>query len=263
LREDLERYVEGHEVPLASRSSKLRAVARKSRYTLRRHPIAASIVGALLIGGFGALAIPRHDPGDPTPFYRISNGELIRLSTNELKVYPGDFLGKEVSSVGKSYVYTLSVFGAEPGKQYVYPYRTALRDQLERLGKSVGPWGLEIDESVDKVVCTQIDTDCKNKFEGLLVLQTRSEFDEFEQWMYELETEGTRTKIGVPYEEAIRRLERQFTPVRGVRKAGELDAATLDGVRRALADDEVRQAKKKLDLPGVEEFAIECEVAGS
>jgi hypothetical protein len=218
---------------------------------VRKHPIAASIVGALVVGGLGSLAIPARDPGDPTPFYRIdSHNRLVRLSTKNLKVYPGDVLAKDVASVGKSYIYTLSVFGSEPGKRYVYPYRTDLRAD--------GPWGLEV-EGDKQVICTKIEN-AKNKFEGLLVLQTLAPADAFELWMNHLYAKASDT--GVPYEQAIRSLEQLLKPVRGVRQ-GPWNDEELDGARRALADDATRQAKKKFDLPNVEEFTIECEVAGS
>jgi serine/threonine protein kinase len=256
LREDLDRYVEGREVPLAMRSSKLRAMARKMRYTVRKHPIAASIVGAIVVGGLGMLAMPQRDPGELTPFYRIDTRDRVtRLSTKNLKVYPGDHLAKDVTSVGKSYVYTLSVFGSEPGARFVFPYRTDLRD--------AGPWGLEVggsDEGGPKlVVCAKIEN-TDNRFEGLLVLQTADKVDAFETWMDQLLANAGTT--GVPYEKAIRSLEQQFTPVRGV-KQGPWNDEQLESVRRVLADEATKHAKKKLDLPGVESFTIECEVAGS
>lgn len=263
LREDVERYVEGREVPLAMRSSKLRAVARKSRYMVRRHPIAASVVGALLVGAIGAAAWPKKPPGVLSEFYRIdlANNVVSEIPEEDAEVHVGDWIGKKVSTSGPAYVYTLSVFGSDGERRFVAPWRTVLADDIDRSKRSGEPWGLKIDEKTGMVLCTNIENDA-NRFEGLLVLESATERPEIESWMDQLASTVRETNAGVPYATAMKCLDRQFVPVRGVPRSS-WNEADRDAIRRIVAEHAANQAKKKLDLPNVEEFEIECEVAGS
>ncbi len=263
FREDLERYVEGREVPLATRSSKLRAFARKSKYMLRRHPIAASIAGALVLGAIGAAAMPKKSKLVlSSSFYRydLAGGRELRLPARDGEIGVGDVIVKKISTPGSVYVYTLSVFGSNEHDRFVWPWRTAALGDIERFGRADEPWGLEVGEDDDRrVLCTKIEN-AANRFEGVLVLESPTPRVEIESWMTQLASFPGES--GVPYAKAMQFLEREFVPVRGVPKSS-WSEADREAIQRIAADQAAKQGSKKLDLPGVEEFEIECIVAGS
>jgi hypothetical protein len=272
LREDLERWLEGR-APIASRSARWRTFTRTVRYTLRRHPVLAATAGMIAVAALAWVFFEASDPGLPTSFFKmVPRGDrefrFVEIRDKRKEVEVGDVLGFTLRSAGNVEVYALSVFGPAGGERYVSPWSATNEKDVDRLMKAKGSkatWGFHVDQPVEKVLCAALLRDREpSDYEGLLVLVSPVSHPEIEQWMdlvKSLEKQGSKS---VPFRLAQDLLAQIFAPTRGNGpddEAGSFSAENRKGILDCLA--KARQSGLlKLGLPGVEEFSIECRVAG-
>jgi len=190
LREDLERFLDGSEVPLAARGGALAASARSCRYFMRRNKpgiaIAATVIVALLVVIGMRLNAPVQD-GDIAGFtYNEATGVVTHAPADDT-VGPGELLGVEVKGDTAQYVYALSVFGEQDPPSFVAPMRP------RRLGETDSEWlaqpmGRRI-EPGESMNCTKIAEDSKEgASECLWIFTSREAKPELEAWMKHLST---------------------------------------------------------------------------
>jgi serine/threonine protein kinase len=268
LREDLERWLEGR-APIASRSARWRSFARTARYTGRKHPVFASMAGMLVVAALAWRIFTWGDPGLPTNFFKMipSGGKYafvpIHQKTRELEV--GDLVGFTLRSAGDVQIYALSVFGPADGARFVSPWAATNSKDLDRVlrGKrELDPWGFHVVAPVEQVVCMQMRPN-PSDYDGLLVLVSPNRLPVVEKWMDKLlDAQGS---TGVPFETARDLLIKAFTPetTRGpdVSPNGkEFGDVNREEIIKCLQEARERETRK-LGLPGVEEFAIECRVS--
>jgi len=265
-------------VPVASKDARWRSTVRAAKYTARRHPALTALAGMLLVGIATWVGLVRSDAGRETDFFRmIPQGEkdyrLVQIRDRQEEVAKGDLLGFTLRASGDVEVYALSLYGSADGELYVSAWKATDKHHLDRLtpekrADPSEPFGFHLaltPEPMKQIVGTWLDQDPVNQREGLLVLVAHDASVEkkIEAWMARLQD---AEKAGdVPWNRAVGLL----TPptLRGgslhaPSKDEYFDPKLLGGMYRALDADE-KKAVRRLGLPGVEEYAIECRVTGS
>jgi len=159
----------------------------------------------------------------------------------------------------------------------VFPYRPFLLEkdagEKELAGRRDQPatnetWALLVDAGQQQagepvtVVCDSL-IDAGNRYEGLIVLTSSHPREELDEWMSDLREEGVG-KQGVLLDRARTMLASRLGESRGVPRG--VGATTWtpeerEAIRRAI-QKAARQPGYRLGLPGVDEFWVECRVAG-
>src|SRR5262249_25486664 len=160
LREDLERWLEGR-APIASRSARWRTFVRTVRYTGRRHPVLAALAGMLVVGA-AIYGWRKGNEDAPVPprltFFRMPapRYEPLDLSSKQPTAEKDDILGFTLVKSGTAVVYALSVFGSDSGERFLSPWSATDEDHLDRMRKSLKPWGWHVAGPEELVVCTEL-----------------------------------------------------------------------------------------------------------
>ena len=216
LREDLDRWLGGVELPLAARGGRLARIVRGSRYAIRRHKVAAAACAALSLGALlGAFAWVGGggEPWTINPFrFRSSTGKTT-YGSDIVSVSPGDRLGVVIDTSEPLYVYVISTFGQRSPPTWLAPMSLQVAD-FQPLGgdeqrPEYHPFGgtlqsaLRIPPGSTRIVCTDIQAlDPADRFEGLWVFTSREPHASLESWIDVLDFEARKTNHGVEYETA-------------------------------------------------------------
>jgi len=236
LREDLERAFGGREDPIALRASRLRALTRRVRWNMRRHPVWSATVGMVLVGLVAAYVSKAHWNSDHVAVVsglRVEAGGVEVLGKNDL-LRVGDTLGIKVESNRQVYMHALWVY-EEGDDRWVEPVRLdAAHDDDER----VGDWGLRLAAGERSVLCGTVDT--STGVLGLIAWTGPSECPRLDAFLTQVMDTGERVYGGgVPYETAREMLARDQGAARGVpvrNKAEEEDyEAKLEALRKSVA----------------------------
>jgi len=257
LREDLQRYVEGSELPLAARGGVLAASARAGRYWVRRHKALTAVALTLAAALLSILIVVWSAPVPPpvvTAFrYRHSakDSEKVVFAPAFDTVRPGDVLGVEVNADEPQWVYVLSAFGARHPPTFVAPMVTtvlvlggesadASREQTAPASADSLDWGQQVRPGV-KVNCTKIlDTSATGSYEGLWIFTSKTRRPDLETWMRRLGELAEQTpEKAVPFDRAKALFDEAPPASRGgivemtdeqlAREAESLDAASVVG----------------------------------
>ena len=215
LREDLDRWLGGVELPIAAHSGRLGRLVRGSRYAVRRHKVAAAASAALLLGaGIGAMMWMRggEQPGDIRSFsYRPATNAT---TFEPVSVSPGEELGVVIDTTEPLYVYAISITGHTNPPTWVAPMSLVwnafdpsqddgvtpeYHDFLGTVQKSV-----RVPPGRTQVLCTLVDGyDPANPYEGLWVFTSRTPHESLEAWIDALDGQGNGSDRGaVRYEDA-------------------------------------------------------------
>jgi len=202
LREDLERYVGGRELPHAARGGRIASAARSARYRLRRRRVRVVAAGALLAGAAGAWAVSHWlFPPPAVPFdlrayrYRSASNELRHAPAFDT-VRRGDILGVSLDADGPQYVYALSVYGQRDPPTWV----AAMQPELAG-GATERPdgWGLLVPDGQQRVDCTRLETTSADvPYEGLWVFASAEPQPRLAEWLAELQRLASAGATGVP-----------------------------------------------------------------
>jgi serine/threonine protein kinase len=280
LREDLEAWLDGR-VPVASRDARWRSMVRTAKYTARRHPALTTLAAMLLVGVVTWAFVATSDPGRETNFFRMvpqgkKDFRIVPIRDRKEEVATGDLLGFALRDSRDVEVYALSMYGSMNGVTYLSPWKATDKDHLERLKEEklvdpAVPFGFHVpphEEPVTQIVGTWLRKDSAghvNQREGLLVLVAHdpSAGKKLEAWMGRLQ--DAEAGGDVPWDRAMDLLTPPTTRGGGLHSAPldeYFDRDVLDGLRKAL-DEEDKKAVHRLRLPGVEDYSIECRVAGT
>jgi hypothetical protein len=192
LREDLERYVDGREAPIAVRSERTRAMARTSRYFFRRHrwrvAVAAMALIALSVWWKTQHDVKRSAAAAPVlaAFKVPISGAHVESIRDDQPVLPGDILGVTVSTAQSQYVYALSVFRLANGPRYFNPVKMHPLARLhDKDLKDPDEWYREAPTGENDFVCSRVES---NAAEGLLVIATPERRTDIEDWLERLKS---------------------------------------------------------------------------
>jgi serine/threonine protein kinase len=208
LREDLDRYLAGVDVPIAVRGSVGRLL-RGSRYALRRHRLVAAAAGALLLGAsLGMLfwisgeEAPASKPvPEISPFRYNTVTQLTDIGGDILSVSPGDELGVMIDTPVPVYVYVMSFSGSANSPRSVAPmslkWNPFLAAASDGQGPAFHPFGGTIESCLylqpgrTQVRCTVIEHyDPSNPYEGLWVFTSREPAESLERWFDTVDAEA-------------------------------------------------------------------------
>lgn len=202
LREDLERFLSGLELPLAASAEGVSRLVRRGRYAVRRHRVWA-IGGAALLAGamLGAVAWVRSvvPPDEITAFrYRPEANETV-LDSDITSVRAGDELGVVIRTQEPLYVYAVSIFGQRDPPTWVAPMwlkavpgpTTGSPEGLPTETRQ----GLRIPAGTTQVVCTVIGPyDSDNPYEGLWVFTSREPSESLEGWLATMDDQASESE---------------------------------------------------------------------
>ena len=218
LREDLERFLGGDELPFAARGGWLASAARSSRYVLRRRRVQTAAAAALLVGALGGWAMyrafappsavefraTRFREGDANPYSVVPQFDDVRNR---------DILGVVVEAAEPRYVYALSIFGERDPPTWVAPL--PVQAVPEGAGTSPDGWCQLVEPgAARRLNCARID-DPKGPFEGLWVFAPKEPQPQLAEWMSELQRYAAEGKGQVAFETATRLLREGPPPTRG------------------------------------------------
>jgi len=232
LRIDLERYLDGTDVPVAVGSTLFRRLSRSVAYGARRHP-ALGAVALVLFAVPAALwwsqwrSLPTY-PDITRAARRPAHGAAVLALTEQGEVRPGDELCLELASAGPTFLYGLSVF-EEPG--WDQPLVRAI--EVMKLAGSDGKveklntWDNIVPPGRHEVVVCAISQDTLATREGLLVFASSVQEPWLEAGLQRIcDAAAGELELPVPYDEAMRHLSSALLdPSKGI-------APTAEAVRR-------------------------------
>jgi tRNA A-37 threonylcarbamoyl transferase component Bud32 len=277
LRLDLEAWLEGR-VPVASSGARWRSFVRTTRYTAKRHPALVTIAGMSLVALIAWFGFRVTDPGQETAFFRMvpegKNFRIVSIRDRKQEVVLGDFLGFTLRTAGDVDVYALSVYGSADGRNFISPWKAADKNDLNRVltdKTEDESWGLHVpnhSDPVTQIVCEKLRPQTPaNTREGLLILVAPREEErkKIEVWMNRL-LDLQSVGADVPWNDAVKLLTEPPPVARGgsgkFSKADLFDPIELENGYKALLQSE-KKAAYILGIPNVEEYSIECHVAGT
>lgn len=204
FREDLERYVEGNELPLAVRAG----VGRRSRYFMRRHRVASLAAAAVIVGStIGFLGFSGDEQTaamfEPYRFSPVANlAEGIAGTPSEGLTGEGDvirenhIMGVRLHTKEPKIIYALSVFGERNPPTWVVPTKPEIHlSNPEGLVRK--EWGLRVEAGVNDVNCSRVNTlDNETSYEGMLVFASNEPNKQIEAWLNRLEQAGQNEPAG-------------------------------------------------------------------
>ncbi len=198
LAEDVRRYLDGTELPIAARGAA--TLGRRVRFAWHRHRGRLTAAAGVALLALVALVSwwargPRLTEIEPFLFRPL--GDLrasLRDGTGQSAfgaairdVAPGDALGVIIDAVEPSWVYALSVFGSDPEEpEWLAPmeveFLTAEGAEEDGPRASVGfAWGLPIPAGESRLVCTLIRE--RDGYEGLWVFTSPEPVPTLDSWM--------------------------------------------------------------------------------
>jgi hypothetical protein len=211
LSEDLQRFLDGVQLPLAARGGAVADVGRRSRYFARRHR-------AALLGAAAALAIVLAWWFAPD---KVIQAPLVKQKHwrfdggTPLELQPGtparldDILGVEVASTEPVYVYVLSIFGQQNPPGWVLPMVPMTDYGKAEIDGPASDWGLRVDPGAapTAVACTRVVTTRADvPFEGLWVFASAERQPQLSEWMHALQDAAALPgsgQPGVPFDTAL------------------------------------------------------------
>ena len=217
LREDLDRWHGGVELPIAAHGGRMGRIVRGSRYAIRRHKLAAVACAALLVGAsagaFAWLGSGQDDALAIRPYQSFANGGMPAIGDEIVSVSRGDSLGVIIETPEPIYVYVLSIYGQPKPPTWLRLMALQLVDFKprgdEREVPEFHPFGdtrtssILVPPGVAKLLCTNIgDYDPADPYEGLWVFTSRQPHAALEAWLDALDLEAHSTGHGVEYETA-------------------------------------------------------------
>ncbi len=232
LREDLQRWVEDTELPLAARGGAAASGLRQARYAVRRNRLAASVLATAAVAALAWLVLrppPAPWVGDLRPF-RLPAGASAPITDAFSEVEPGDVLGVTLQAQAGAeplHVYALSVFGQAGQRELVAPMTLDIsgREDEDRVH-----WG-QLVVPGESVSCTRVDEQAADgQAEHLLVFAAAKPQPRLERWMDELYRLGQLSDSGaVSFERAKETFERLDAPTRGGQvQLDDAERVTLD-----------------------------------
>jgi hypothetical protein len=228
LGEDLARYLDGVEVPLAARGGAVGSLARRLRYFARRRRMALMGAAALVLIGLAWWFAPDNvfrAPLVTAGHWRTEAGRTVRVQPGS-SARLGDVLGVEIAYDAPVYVYVLSVFGRQDPPDWVLPMVPMAGGAGAGSDGPASDWGLRLEPGAGPtaVACTQITATSPDvPFEGLWVFTSAARQSRISEWMHALQREADRrgeASPGVPFERALELLSGDASARRG----GRLDA---------------------------------------
>ena len=238
MREDLERYLRGDEVPIAARAGRVRRWVRGAGSRLRNPAVSGA--GAALLTALVVLAVFQMK-SSPLPISiegaRAYADGVDRVLKAGGRVSVGEELGVAIRNEDPAWIYALSVYGGDDrDSRRVSPMIPQPRPMPEEVGRD-GRWDLHLEPGEHEVACTRIDEgSLEVELEGLIVFACPQPEEWLEAGLGELHALGG----AVPFEEAMERLHRHAgTLTRGGMLTGSEEEARLSLAVRELTLEQI------------------------
>jgi hypothetical protein len=254
LREDLERWLGGHELPRAVRAGKLRRGMRRVRWQVRQRPWVSAAAGLVLAGGAGILFHNRDLAlDDVRPLrYDSQTKQAVFLDQGEPVVHKDDYLGFSFHSNKAVHVWALSVYGPQGAPDRVTPYRAVIPDELTREGE----YGLRLRAGENIVLGPQMDAN-PNPSEGLMLFVSDEEEPFMEDWFGKMN--AGQGDSGMAWAQAKELGIQSVSVTRGVdRHTRALTPEEREAIRAAFRKASETQGQIRMDLPGVQTLQVQC-----
>ncbi len=258
LREDLERWLGGHELPHAAHAGKLRRWMRRATWQVRQRPWLSAAAGLVFAGtvvwGWELLHPPELQLTDLRPVrYDSTTRASVWLDEGEKVVKPDDYLGFSLHSNMPVHVWALSVYGPADSPDRVSPWHAVpAEDPTPREGE----YGLRLPEGTSVVLGTQIDVNPK-PCEGLVLLVADGDRPYIERWLADIR--DNQGEQGMPWERAkelgIQALLKSRDVEKNARRPGD---AEIEAIRSAFRTAGGASGQKWIDLPGVQTCKVQC-----
>ncbi len=259
LREDLERWLNGHELPLAAHAGRTRRWMRRVRWHVRQRPWLSAAAG-LALAGAGLWAWDFVHPAqlmltDIRPVRYDSATHLpVWLDDGEKLVKPNDYLGFSLKSNMPIHVWALSVYGPEDSPEFVSPWHA--RTVEDPKPREEDEYGLRLPKGESVVLGTQIDVSPK-PCEGLVLLLADGERPYIEQWFADIR--DNQGEQGMPWEKAKQLGVQALLKSRDIEKnAHRPSDAEIAQIQAAFRDAGGASGQKWIDLPGVQTCKVQC-----
>jgi len=224
LREDLERYVKGDELPLAARGGEVASFGRRSRYFMRRHRVASLAAAAVIVGvTIGFLG----SDGDETTTalfeaYRYTPNQLAAgdsgtpssgLSGVGDTAKKDDILGVSIRAQQPKVIYALSVFGERNPPTWVVPTKAYKFAPERGYGDIRDEWGLSVEAGIHDIDCSEITSVGEDiPYEGIMLFAANEPNPYIEAWMAAMHEERPFLPNGrVPYDLARKLFDNPFS----------------------------------------------------
>ncbi len=240
MADDLDRFVEGKQMPLAARGGMAATLGRRTRYFVRRNRALTVAAAALLLGvGVGSLlleAAPEND--ERVRAFRYTPADVAQGGDSSLTfaesvdfVREGDVLGVVVSTEAPTWVYAVSVFGDMDPPSYLasmlsFPARPEDEAKLVFDG-----WAVQVPAGDTPLNCTKINASVDVAFEGLWVFTSEKPQPRLETWLAQLDKIAlANVAAGESYRVGFDRARAAFDAAPDVERGGhvELDPAQRD-----------------------------------
>ncbi len=258
LREDLERWLGGHEVPHAAHAGKLRRWARRVTWQVRQRPWLSAAAGLVLAGAAGVW----YYNANPPEGWNFLGGQPLRYdSESRLQVPLGegnkvvglsDWIGFSLNSNKPVYVWALSYFGPADSPDRVCPWRACTPDEPDR---TEGSWGLRVPEGEQIVLGTQIRGK-PSDVEGLVLLVSPEPRPYMETW-FKLLDEKVGDE-GVPWEIAKALGPQALATARSTRSGPPLSDQEKASIRAAFANAGGPQGGKWIEFRDGQTLQVQC-----
>ena len=242
LRVDLERYLDGTDVPLAAKSSLVRKLTRTVAYSARRHP-ALGAAALTLIAVPVALLWSESNRLPPYPEFaravrHTADGAEVVALAEQGDVRAGDKLGFEYASAGTTYLYGLSVFETpDSGALSVRAIKNMGIADLETV-EQAGSWDTVVPPGRHEVVVCEVEA--ANTREGLLVFASTAQEPWLEEGLKRIQNSAGPFEDPVPYDDAMRFLSESLeNKSRGIPATPEA-VQRLDRLRGLLEPEHLR-----------------------
>ncbi|MHC5210464.1 MAG: serine/threonine-protein kinase [Planctomycetota bacterium] len=225
LCDDLQRFLDGVELPLAARGGAMADVGRRSRYFARRHRmglLGAAAATLIALAWWFAPDNVIQAPLVKQKHWRQASGQPLEMQPGT-PARLGDVLGIEVASGEPVYVYVLSVFGRQDPPDWVLPMVPMTDYSNASVEGPADDWGLLVEtaDGPTAVACTEVtETRPDVPFEGLWVFASAEPQPRISEWMHKLQWEADRPgseNPGVPLDTALALLSRAASGQRGGR----------------------------------------------
>jgi hypothetical protein len=235
LGDDLERWVEGSELPRAARGGAIAAAARSSRYWARRHKPLVAVASTVLVALAGIGAVQWLTPG-PDPVvraFRFTQGP--DPTQDQIEFYPkadtvraGDILGVTLDADTPQHVYAVSVFGDRDPPSYMAPMvLTVLRhgdgtplldseidaarnppDDAASIAAAPSGWDIVVEPGW-MMTCTTIGKESPpDSYEGLYIFTSPEPRKDLVDWMKRMyELAQVLPNKALPYADALAMLD--------------------------------------------------------
>lgn len=271
LCDDLERFVEGIEAPMATREGTTKRLVRSTVTWFRRRPAVAGGVAVLVavLIGLGVFALTRPAGIDHlefgAPFRYTESAAVLELEDPSSEVVPGDGLGCSLATPELVFVYALAWSESPEGVRTLAPVKPVERGAYERKGpqnRGEDKFALQVPPGRHELLLSTLDPGTvPGSREGVILWTSRFAEPRFEGAFEELISVEESHGEAIAYGPALELVHGHLS---GERTRGGSFEDTADGEHRAqleaLTIEQVRGEDPTWAVEGMTRFEFDARV---